>query len=315
MKKAALILSALGSALLVPEALRAELLVYEGFNNYASGSLSGQLISSETVGLNTGTQITSAGAGALANVFNSVGMSFSDLAVSGGSGLYSSPTGGASYIGFAYSGPTATGTVYSSYLTNIQTPQNAASSVGLRVNTTSTTGGAGSYFYALADAVNSVNTGNQYDASAGTAFSAQSLALNTTYLVIGRFSRVGESLSAATPGQGTTFVLTSEQFDTFKSGGITDEELDGAPVGSGPGDVFSRVSDANVTNGAFNVLAAGRGIQFGPGNAGVSQTVAYDEFRFGTTLGDVTAIPEPGTAATFFAGAALLAGLRRRRAL
>ncbi|WP_052573350.1 GDSL-type esterase/lipase family protein [Haloferula sp. BvORR071] len=270
--------------------------VYQGFDGYSATPLPGQTIGSNVVGLNAAATVTSAGTGANANVFQEAGMSFSNLVVSGGSGLYSDATGRASYIGFAYTGPTVTGTLYSSYLVKLVTAQNAASVVSLRVNATPTSGGTASYFHAYADNLGNGFTSSQYDANNMSTASATTLATNTPYVVLGRFTNVGTALSAGTPGVATTFVLTAAQFDFFKEGGFTDAELDGAAIGSGPSNVTSRVSDAPVTTATYT-LTSGNGIQFGPGNAGVSQTVAYDEFRFGSSLNEVlplvAVVPDP----------------------
>lgn len=264
----------------------ADLLVYQGFSGYTAAPLPGQTIGAQVQGLNAAATITSAGTGANANVFDATGMSFSNLVVNGGKGLYSDTTGRPSYIGFAYTGPTVTGTLYSSYLVRIATTQNANSVVSLRVNTTPTTGGAGSYFHSYADVVASTFTASQYDLNNLSTASGTTLAINTDYVVLGRFTNVGTALSAGNPGIATTYVLTAQQFDFFKDAGFTDAELDGAPIGSGQSNVTSRISDAPVVTGTYT-LTAGNGIQFGPGNASANQIVSYDELRFGTSFNDV----------------------------
>lgn len=283
---------------------RADLVVYEGFNGYAEGPLPGQTVSAQSTGLDPVTTVTSAGAGALSNIFQPASLTFSNLIVTGGSALYDDTGGRASYIGFAYNGPTVTGTLYSSYLANLISAQNSASVVSLRVNTSSTTGGANSWFHTYSDVNGSAFTGSQYDAANASTASNVRLENNTVYVVIGRFTNVGTALTAVNPGVATTFVMTQAQFDFFKPGGFTDAELDAAPVGPGEGEVTSRVSDAPVASGTFT-LTAGRGIQFGPGNAlttGSNQTIAYDEIRFGASLTDVLpltgVVPDPDAAIT-----------------
>ncbi|WP_367871952.1 GDSL-type esterase/lipase family protein [Luteolibacter sp. Populi] len=264
-----------------------DLVAYQGFNGYAAGSLSGQTVGANTQGLNPAGTIVSAGTGGPFNVFEATGMTFSNLLTSGGSGLYSDASGRASYIGFAYTGPTVTGNLYSSYLVKLVTAQNVASVASLRANTAANSSGPTSYFHAYADNPTNTFTGSQYDTNNALTASAVTLPTGTNFVVIGRFTRVGMPLSVANPGLATTFVLSIPQFDFFKAGGFTDAELDGASIGSGPTNVTSRVSDAPVTTGTFNNLASGNGIQFGPGNSTLNQTIAYDEFRFGTTLDNV----------------------------
>jgi acyl-CoA thioesterase-1 len=273
----------------------ADLVAYQSFDGYAAGPLPGQTVGANTQGLDPAGIITSAGTGANANVFAGTGMTFSNLITAGGSGLYSDSSGRASYIGFVYKGPAVTGTLYSSYLVRLVTAQNSPSVVSLRANTTATSGGAASYFHAYADCNGNSFTGSQYEANNLFTSSTTALATGTDYVVIGRFTGVGQPLSAGSPGQATTYVLTAAQFDFFKDDGFTDAELDGALIGSGDANVTSRVSDAPVTSGTFT-FNTDNGIQFGPGNAGVNQTIAYDEFRFGTTLDDVLPVaedPEP----------------------
>jgi acyl-CoA thioesterase I len=270
----------------------ANLVAYQGFNGYTVGPLPGQTVGSNTQGLDTAGIITSAGTGANANVFEATGLTFSNLITSGGSARYADATGRPSYIGFAYAGPAISGTLYSSYLVRLATAPTSVGVTSLRANATATGGGAAAYFHAYADGPANVFTGSQYDANNQNTASTQTLAINTDYVVIGRFTRVGMALSAGSPGVATTYVLTAAQFDFFKDGGFADTELDGALIGSGPSNVTSRVSDAAVTTGTFT-LNPGNGIQFGPGNSGVNQTVAYDEFRFGTTLDDILPVPPP----------------------
>jgi acyl-CoA thioesterase-1 len=269
----------------------ADLVAYQSFDGYAAGPLPGQTVGANTLGLDPAGIITSAGTGANANVSSATGMTFSNLITAGGSGLYSDSTGRASYIGFVYKGPAVTGTLYSSYLVRLVTAQNSGSVVSLRANTTATSGGAASYFHSFADVNGSTFTGSQYDANNLFTSSTTTLATATDYVVIGRFTRVGQPLSAGSPGQATTFVLTAAQFDFFKDDGFTDAELDGALIGSGAANVTSRISDAAVNSGTFT-FNTDNGIQFGPGNAGANQTIAYDELRFGTTLDDVLPLAE-----------------------
>lgn len=273
----------------------ADLVVYQGFDGYAVGPLPGQTVGANTQGLDPAGVVTSAGTGANANAFEATGLTFSNLITSGGSGRYSDATGRPSYIGFAYNGPAVAGTLYSSYVVRLVTAPNALSVVSLRANATATTGGSGSYFHTYADSVGNTFTASQYDANNQNTSSTTTLTTGADYVVIGRFTRVGQPLSAENPGLATTYVLTAAQFDFFKDEGFTETELDSALIGSGPANVTSRVSDAPVNSGTFT-LNPGNGIQFGPGNGGANQTVAYDELRFGTTLDDVLPLvedPEP----------------------
>lgn len=287
----------LASCLLAPLSHAAPL-VYEGFNGYASGTLNGQT-AVNTTGLQAVT-ITNGGNAPTVNQFSATGLSFSNLKVSGGSGRFHSPnTGGTNaqtYIGYTYSGPAVSGTLYTSHLVKIEAAQSVGSIVSLRANMNSTSGAGNSYFVTMADSPAATGPANQYDASGGTTSSARTLTPGTTYLVIGRFTNVGSVLSAGNPGKGTTFILTDAQFDFFKTGGFTDAELDGASIGDNPDNVFAKVSDPDVTSSThasyasgFNHFQSGTGVQFATGNAGSGtvQTATYDEIRYGLSLEDV----------------------------
>lgn len=297
-------LAAVCTLLSIPSS-QATLLVYEGYDGYAAGLLNGQT-PTNTTGFSSAA-ITGGGTTTV-NSFNSTGLTFSNLLVSGGSGRFHSANSGTnaqSYIGYTYNGPTVTGTLYTAYLTNLEALQSTGSIVSMRVNATSATSSTTSYFVSMADSQNGTAAGNQYDASSGTTSGTTTLALNTTYVIIGRYTNVGTALSATTKGSGTTFVLTEAQFDFFKAGGFTDAELDSATIGVAPSNVFSRVTDPDVTTSVhssypsgFNNLVSGNGIQFAVGNAGsgVPQTAKYDEIRYGTSLNDVLPLndtPEP----------------------
>ncbi|RYD60385.1 MAG: hypothetical protein EOP83_19505, partial [Verrucomicrobiaceae bacterium] len=189
----------------------ANLVAYQGFDGYAAGPLPGQTVGTNTQGLDTAGIITSAGTGANANAFEAAGLTFSNLITSGGSARYADATGRPSYIGFAYTGPAVSGTLFTSYLVRFTTAPTNNGVASLRVNTTATGGGAVSYFHAYADGPANAFTGSQYDANNANTPSTQTLAINTDYVVIGRFTNVGSALSVGSPGVATTYVLTAAQ--------------------------------------------------------------------------------------------------------
>lgn len=272
--------------------LHATLLVYEGFNGYSSGQLAGQNTSANSVGL-TGT-VTALGADATVYTYNSTGLTFGNMQVSGGSATYHSNSGIASGLSFAYNGATQTGvTLYSSYLINFNTAQNTPSVASLRANSTLTSTGPTAYFQSVADTTAGTTPGNGYPLG-NSVDSASIGTLNTgvTYLVIGAFTNVGVSLSLGTQGIGTTYVLSASQYSWFQeNGGFTIAALNAATVGTGDGNVTSRIGSVAIS-GTYT-FASGNAIQASMGNAGVNQTLTFDELHFGTSLGDVVAIPEP----------------------
>jgi acyl-CoA thioesterase I len=261
-------------------------LVYEGFGGYAVEQLPGQTAGPDTVGLDRNAAIIGGGTASV-NRFAADSLTFGNLKVTGGRAIYSSAVGAPSYIGYRYSGAAFSGTLYTSFLVRLETAPNGPSSVGLRVNQSNNSSGSSACFYSLAEIQSGTSTGVQYENTTGVTASAVSLPTQEIFLVIGRFTRTGQSLAPETPGTATLFVLTQGQFEFFRTGGFSDQELDLADIGGGNQQVFSRVQDSPVTSGTFNQLTTGCGIQFGVGNAGSNQVVSYDEIRMAASLDEV----------------------------
>ncbi|HSI35133.1 MAG TPA: PEP-CTERM sorting domain-containing protein, partial [Tepidisphaeraceae bacterium] len=136
-------------------------------------------------------------------------------------------------------------------------------------------------------------------------------ATGTTYIYLAKFTNVGDTLGAVNTASATMWILTAAQFDNFRADGLTEGELSGAALGSGPTEVFDRTSDSSVAAGTFS-LNTTNFVQLATLGTASPTTITYDELRFGTTLNDVTPVPEPaGLAALGVAAAAAL--LRRRR--
>jgi hypothetical protein len=301
----------------------AELLVHEGFDGYVSGQLQGQTVTGESYGLN-GTLATNAGAETY-YTFDPVGLTFGALEVSGGSGQYTRLNGEAAFLGFNYSGASYAGTLYSSYLAQVESGVNNASVAGARVSSSATTGTAGAYFQSFLEG----NTGTAPTTAYQRTFSSATVAggtvaqnpvpTSTTFLVIGRYTNVGTPISSTLglSGTATTYVLTLDQYEDFRlNGGFSDAALDSAIVGTGAtGNVFARLSNTHNPGGVetYN-FAPGNGVQFSVGNAGLgsNQSVSFDELRYGTTLADVT-IPEPSVLTLLGACGVVLGFARKRR--
>lgn len=303
-------------------AAQATLLAYEGFTGYTAGQqLAGKTVGSSAYGVSG----TVGGIGQSNDYYaSSNGLTFGSMPVSAGSGMYTDNAGVAAGLTYNYSGPSVTGTVYTSFLLNIASGITTASSSGLRINTSQNASGSTAFFQSYGDTSSSTVPGNAYGLNASQvnssapATTAGSLSLNTTYLVVGIFTNTGTSLSAGSPGLGTTYVMTLDQYNYFNShGGITTSALAAATVGAtGNNTVFSAVS-SSVTSGTYT-LQTGGGIQFAIGNAQVSQTVYFDEMRVGTSLSDVVPVPEPSSVAMVLGGISFFVLRRisaRRRAL
>ncbi|GAT31897.1 PEP-CTERM protein-sorting domain-containing protein [Terrimicrobium sacchariphilum] len=314
-----LLLAAVVAGLAPSITAHATLLAYEGFTGYAAGQqLAGKPVGSSAYGVSG----TVGGIGQSNDYYASAnGLTFGSMPVSAGSAMYADNAGVAAGLTYNYNGPSVTGTVYTSFLLNIASGITTASSSGLRINTSQNASGATAFFQSYGDTSSSTVPGNAYGLNASQvnssspATTAGSLSLNTTYLVVGIFTNTGTSLSAGSPGLGTTYVMTLDQYNYFNShGGVTTAALAAATVGaSGGNTIFSAVS-SSVTSGTYT-LQTGGGIQFAIGNAQVSQTVYFDEMRVGTSLSDVIPVPEPSSVSLVIAGISFLVlrGISARR--
>ncbi|HYE17958.1 MAG TPA: PEP-CTERM sorting domain-containing protein [Tepidisphaeraceae bacterium] len=246
----------------------------------------------------------------------------------GGLSLGSLSTSGRAVSGSTTAGITAgrqvgvalTGDVFASYLFNIAA--RPTGSVGnfaeVRVHTSQAGAGSASgvHFRMEADQHNGGATpkpGISYEGINDTAATVGSStpATGTTYIYLAKFTNVGETLGAVNTASATMWILTADQFDHFRAGGLTEGELNGAPLGTGATDVFDRTSDGSVAAGTFS-LNTSNYVQLATlGTGGNPTSITYDELRFGVTLDDVTPVPEPAGLASLAAVA--VAGLLRRR--
>lgn len=277
---------------------QAALLVYEGFNGYTAGVLSNQSVTN-TTGL-TGSY--SATGGPISA--SSTGLTFSNLQTSGGSALNATNTGSA--IGVTMGGfSSVTGSLYSSQLVSLTGSNNGI--LYTRINTVPS---STLWFVSAANLNAHVAAG--YDS--GSSESSVSLAMNTTYILLQEYTNVGTALGGGTTGVATIWALTNAQYTNFKLSGLTTAALNSASVGGLAGNVTARVSDS-WSAGTFT-FAPGNAFQFNLTGATTGSGYTLDEVRYGTTLADVTPIPEPGSCILVGMGmAATLYISRRRRSL
>jgi hypothetical protein len=288
---------------------RADLLVYESFSGYTAGALNGQTATG--TGL-TGNYATTAGSGAYS--VTNTGLGLFNLPSAGGAVNFSVNSGvnvGAA-LDLGAASP-VNGTLYTSYLYrkggNFST--DAGSLVEMRVNDTQNGTSAASRFRTQAntDTTSSNNFGAGYDATptvgTGTAFTDNA----NPFLIIGRFTNVGV---AGSTGTATLFAMNATQYESYKAAADPENYLDTTAVGTGPTQIWARVSDSgaastyNFQSGNFLQLAAF-------GSAGSAQGGTFDELRVGTLLTDVAPVPEPGSAALVAVAAGAALGRRRRR--
>lgn len=287
---------------------RASLLVYEGYNGYVDGNLNGQTISSTTVGMDTTTKYSSSSANI--NVQSS-GLSFGDLAVSGGSIILKSTVGTVAGGKLLSSATAATGSIYSSYLVRFDNSPQYDPTPSAAIGTGTAITGATRTLQSFADSSisGSNKTAINYGTSATAATSGQYLAAATTYMVLSRFTNVGSDLSVSS-GTATLWVLSLAQFQNFELGGFNDAELDAAAIGSGATDVTSMVSQT-LNTGTYNMSGY---LQVALNSNSSTYGYTVDEIRFGQSLTDViVTVPEPSAIASVVMGGALLLGATMRR--
>jgi len=113
-------------------AAQATLLAYEGFTGYTAGQqLAGKTVGSSAYGVSG----TVGGIGQSNDYYaSSNGLTFGSMPVSAGSGMYTDNAGVAAGLTYNYSGPSVTGTVYTSFLLNSASGITPAPSSGLRIN-------------------------------------------------------------------------------------------------------------------------------------------------------------------------------------
>lgn len=276
----------------------ADLLVYEGFNGYTTGTLAGQTVNGNAIGL-SGAYLQPAGQYTAITTSGLVfGSGATTYATSGGSVW--NPNGDLSTISVGLNIGTFSGTLYGSYLFKLGSTYgpNGGTRMETRFNTASTAGTAASYLYAAVDN-SSAKMALKYDASSAMTTSesiTSTFAAGVTYMAISKWTGVGTG-----SGTGTLWVLTSAQYDA--SGGLLTESF-----------LNSNALISLTTSGSgSSVLNNSDYLQFMPGGSSVDDR-ALDEIKYGTSLQDVTAIPEPNVLALTCSGfCAVLLAFRRRQ--
>lgn len=283
---------------------RANLLIYEGFTGYTSGQLAGQNPNDYTVGLNKTVAYYDGNSPSRAGGFTlTTGLTFGSLQTSGGALAFNAST---NVIGTSLNlGTSFSGTLWSSYLVNFSTQGNdAANGALIRIGGTPQDS-TGSRFTSWADSrASSKNVAVGY-ASGGTGINGNAaLVPGTTYIIISRFTNVGATLSSSSPGVATLWALTEAQFANFLAAGGDEAALTLTSV--------TATASHSVSSGTYSLSGALSLVT-------VNDTGVFDEIRFGSSLADVTPVPEPGSSALFAGLGGLLLcffyrrGLRRRR--
>lgn len=296
----------LSLGLLFASTSRGSLLIYEGFDYTAGSTLNAITPNASTIGFDQSTAYAGTNVGNY--TVQSGSLTFGSLQTTGGSVAF--PTGTSVASGKLSLASSYTGTLWSSYLVTLSTRSTSLTTDGALMRISDSTGNAGERFNSFADSRSgSTNVAVGYDATSTS--TGNPLTLSTTYIIIAKFTNVGTGLTTTTTGQSSIWALTEAQFGNFILGGGTEAYLNSATVTGTATGVTARGSDANVTSGTYSLTTGNFAALVAVNDVG-----AFDELRFGTTLVDVTPIPEPA-ALGVIAGASVLAGslLRRRRAI
>ncbi len=266
---------------------QASLLVYEGFSGYGTQSLSGLAVSANTVGLSGNYATATANGISISSAGLTFGSGATTYAVSGGASTWALNGAGGVGVTLAMSTTSYVGTLYGSYLVNLgANPTTDAARAEVRFNA-STTGVTGTSFYnAMAASTTLGQSAVKYNTAIIT--TPTTMLADTTYMVISKWTNVGGTGT----GVGTMWVLSSAQYDALMTAGhLTDSYLASAVVGTDVTEMVTSASDmASPTT-----LVNGEALQliFGSGSALTTRTI--DEIKFGSNLGDVTAVPEPSS--------------------
>jgi hypothetical protein len=288
---------------------QAELLLYEGFQyGSTAGAMHGQTVSG-TVGL-TGTYSKTGSTSGLAN-YQTSGLGFSGFDANGGSLFVSlAPTSSTVNEGMTLSVnldipyEEYTGSLYQSMYVSLATNNISGGNDGFvtRVFDNTTTS---SHLLTAPDSPNSGNNAHvSYNTGTGTATNnGGALVLDTTYLLISRWTNVG----GAGGGNANLWIFTESAYNNWLTDGALESDLTAKAT--------IRSTNTSGTPALFNdggsfIVALSEGSNVG--TLSISGTI--DEIRIGTTLADVAPIPEPNSA-----GLALLAlvgfgAFTRRRA-
>jgi hypothetical protein len=285
----------------------AAVLVYEDYDYALTDGTTMNGVATAATGL-TGNYAAAGTSGT--SVYQTTGLTFGAnyLPVSGGAVRLSSPTGTtSSLLGAQISvGGAQTGTLWSSYLVNITTKSNAGNATAQARVSDVQAGAAGTQNNRMNSQGDGfvggvLGTAVTYSGSGATTSGATTLTVGNTYLMLSQFTNAG------TAGGGTATLRVFDLAgynDWLTLGGGLEANLGTYDLST---QTHSFTTQADFGDGDFFVFAASNA-----SGATAAQTVVYDELRWGTSLGDVVAVPETNTVASLAGGLAMLVLLRRR---
>ena len=230
----------------------AALVVYEGFN-YSPQADNTALNGSGGTGLS--------GSWSGWGTYRTRGLTFSDLSVAGGCAeVHSSGAVNALSNAWRQINVNVTGTIWGSFLFNSLSAMGVNGFVGELYVTKAAGGGDGDInldFSVVQKTFNStlghVRLGGDTLPVATVNSGGTALSQSTTYLVLFKVENVIAWGGAAASQTITTWFLSAAQYDNFKSGGLTEAELNGAAQGSGSANVMQRTTRTATQKASFSV--------------------------------------------------------------
>ncbi len=267
---------------------RAAMLVYEGFC-YSPQADNSTLAGSGGTGL--------AGTWTGQGIYRNSGLTFSDLPVGSGSGCAELNAPAGLLAASRPLGVNQTGTLWGSFLFQSITPLDGTTKVAdfyVRKNAAATDYDANVNF-GVAPKRYGASTcdirvgGNTNPPSINPNAGGTALSQNTTYLILYRVDNLLPPAGSATSQSITSWILSAAQYDHFKSGGLTEAELNAASQGSASDNVMQRTTLSATQKASF---ATSDHLQLLAYEGGVYQ---YDEIRVSSSsLNEAaTLIPVP----------------------
>jgi fibronectin-binding autotransporter adhesin len=240
-----------GLSLAVPIPATAGVIVQESFNYFGQGDNAAMNIAA----FNGGTGLSGSWTGG--GKYNSSGLTFSDLGVAGGC----LRIGGGDALAYRKINVNKTGTMWGSFLFNSISAVDTSSTLLDLISTKASNGNdfdANTSFGVGPKGYNSI-VGNvrlggntnlpDYLYNVGGAAVTQ----GATYLNLFKVENLISSGGAATSQIITSWILSAAQYDNFKSGGLTEEELNAASQGSAAANVMQRITMPATQKATFSV--------------------------------------------------------------
>ncbi len=283
----------IAAAMFCGTTVQAALTYYEGF---AYGPTDGSLAGANG-GIGFSGPWTSGNPGI---TYSSVGLTFSDLSVSGGMVTATGTDGIGNAIFYRPLTSTLNGVYYGSFLSQIVNANSSAVELGMAIGPENSFPGTGSNSFGILVS----GHGNGLIVNEGSSFQGNGDTVNQgeNYLTLFKIDTIAKTIQA--------WLLSAAQYDNFKVGGITEDQLNAAQLGTGSSQLWARASVTgmdSITASYLNIYQDAFG--------GVSAALAEDEFRLSnTSLNEVTpAIPEPGSTLLLFVGLSVLGMTRKQK--